>query len=132
MSDALASYRKQYTYYAQRLLADLGLTEVEQPLRSELLAGIEHYINVVITNVILANLKEPQLTQIQSDLDRGQSQGEIVARLAGTMPDIEIKIADALAEAYDQLLSESRQLSHALVQPKSSGNTEDQSSSPTN
>jgi hypothetical protein len=112
----LTIFREQYSYYARRLLGDLGLSDLEEPLRSQLLASIERYISQVLSNTLLENLDETALKGINEMLERGAADEEVMTYLVGTIPDIQQKIALALSNAYARMLAETRQLTQTIIQ----------------
>jgi hypothetical protein len=112
-------YREQYSYYARQLLSDLGLGDLGQPERGQLLLAIEEYVEKVITNALLENLTEEQIDAADTIMARGGGQEEIIVHLLETTPDIELKIADALTTTYASMLDESRQLASAIVKHSS-------------
>lgn len=110
----ISGYRELYSYYAKQLLADLGLADIAQPERGELLEAIEQYTQKVMMNVLLENITEEQADQTEGILRRGGNEQDVILHLLSTTPDIQIVMADALTEAYAKMLSESSQLANAL------------------
>lgn len=109
----LTPFREQYSYYAKKLLSDLGLGELPQPERGQLLGSIELYTQQVIVNALLENLEGADAEEANQILDE-QGGEAVIGYLIATIPNIEIKMADALAEAYARMLTEAKQLSDAL------------------
>lgn len=111
----MSQLREQYSYYAKRLLSDLGLGDLGQPERGQLLASIEAYVQQIMFYTILQNLDQENLTKANKMMGEGVDETEVMARLLGSLPDLPMKLADSLALAYAQMLDEARQLSQALI-----------------
>lgn len=111
----LTGYREQYSHYAKRLLSDLGLAEIGQPERGQLLEAIEHYVERVMVNTLLESLNEEQLNEAEGIMNRGGDMEQVLIHLLSTTPNVEVKMADALAQAYARMLEESRQLAKAIT-----------------
>lgn len=112
----LTKYREQYTYYSQKLLSDLGLGDVAQPERGELLLAIEKYVQQVLTNTLLENLDDTSLDQVETMLSSGSDEDEVAAYLVMNIPEIDVKMADALATAYARMLKECQAITDAVLQ----------------
>lgn len=110
----LTPYREQYSFYARKLLSDLGLGDIQQPQRGELLAAIEQYVQQVLTNTLLENLTDDQIETVESMLDNGSSNEEVITHLMATMPNVDVVMGEALAKTYAQLKKESKQMATAL------------------
>lgn len=110
----ITHYREQYTFYARKLLQDLGLGDVPQPERGELLAAIEANIQQVLTNVLLENVSDQHMAAAEHILEDGGNTEDVVIYLATHIENVDIKIADAIASTYAQLLSESQQLAEKI------------------
>lgn len=121
--DQLNNYREQYSYYARRLLSDLGLGDLGQPERSQLLEALEGYVQQIMVNTLLENLTPEKLDEASEILDRGGDNETVVVHLINQVPEIETKMAQALTEAYARMLSEARQLTQAIVSPTSTEQT---------
>ncbi len=111
----LTPYREQYSYYAKKLLSDLGLGDLPQPRRGLILVAIENYVQQILLNTILENLDETSLDKADRLIEEGVEPQDAVARVMLSMPDMDLKIADALAACYAQMVDEARQLSVALT-----------------
>lgn len=107
--------REQYSYYAKRLLEDLGLSSVGQPQRGKLLAAIETYVQQVILNTLLENVSEDALKEAEKMLDQDAPREQVVAYLLVSTPDIELFVAEALMESYARMVDESKQLAEAIT-----------------
>jgi hypothetical protein len=127
--DALNQYREQYSYYAKKLLTDLGLGDLAQPERGQLLAAIEQLIGKIMTNTLLENLAEEQMTEAEGILNRGGNQEDVVMHFLSTTPDIQTKMIEALTEAYARMLNEANQLTVALGYKAKNDQNSDQSGS---
>lgn len=123
----LTRYRERYSEYARRLLSDLGLGDVPNPERGQLLAAIEGYVNQVLTNTLLENLDDTHLAQVEAMQERGAGQDELVAYLVTNIPEFDTKVARSLESTYGQLLEETRALAQAVAgQHVSAPETQDQ------
>lgn len=110
----LTQYREQYSYYARRLLDDLGLGDLGQPERGRLLLAIEAYVQQVMLNTLLEHVDDAALTKAEEMMENDTSHEEIVAFLLLSVPDIELHMAEALASTYARMLEESRRLTEAI------------------
>lgn len=115
MNDELKAYREQYSYYAQKLLSELGLGAVAQPERGRLLASIEQYIGQILTNTLLESLSDEHLDQVELLLEEGKTQEDVVVFLLDTVPDMQLRVAEAFVAAYDRILEDSQALRKAIT-----------------
>lgn len=111
----ITPFRAQYTEYARQLLSDLGLGSLEEPLRGKLLASIEKYVSLVITNTLLENLDDTAIEGIDRLLERDAREEEVTAYLVASIPGIEMKLTTALETAYKRMLEESQQLTQEVM-----------------
>lgn len=123
----LTNYREQYSHYAKRLLSDLGLGEVGQPERNQLLVAIESYVQQILVSTLLENLTPEMLDEVDAIIERGGDQDQVITHLISTIPDMDIKISEALAAAYARMLHESRELTSAIVAATSTNTSADTS-----
>ncbi len=117
-AQSLDTYREQYTFYAKKLLSDLGLGDLGQPERTELLSTIEQYVQQVIMNTLLENLDEPITTEAEKILNEGGTQEDALVYIMSAIPDIEYRITVALTESYARMVDEARQLADTLAANK--------------
>lgn len=106
----LVPFREKYTAYAQRLLFDVGMEDLEQPLRGQFLASIDKYMSQIITYTVLTSLDKNSIDKISQMLEQNETQDEVVAYIVACSPGIEVKIANALDNSYAKILQEVRQL----------------------
>ena len=106
--------REQYSYYAKRLLEDLGLGAVGQPERGRLLAAIETYVQQAMLNTLLENVSEESLKEAEKLLEEDAPREQVVAYLLVSTPDVELFMAEALMESYARMVDEAKQLTSAI------------------
>lgn len=110
----LNSYRAQYSAYARKILQDLGLGDLPQPERGQLLASIESYTQQVLTNELLTNLRPADLDEAEAILANGGDEEEMATYLVMNVPEIELKMGEAMARTYARLMAECKQLAAAI------------------
>lgn len=111
----LTAYREQYSHYARRLLSDLGLGDLPQPERGQLLTAIESYVQQLLLNTLLENLDPQHIEAADKILKETNDQEEVMGYLLANVPNIELKMANALAESYAQMVAEARELAKAIT-----------------
>lgn len=114
-SHYLQPIREQYSYYARRLLQDLGLSDLTGPLRSQVLVSVEQYLSQILTNTILQHADQTTLIGVNDMAENGRTDDEVTAYLIASIPDIDKKIAQAMADSYAKLLEQSRVFSQAIA-----------------
>lgn len=112
------NFREQFSYYAKSLLDDLGLADVGQPERGQLLAAIESLVQKTMVNVLLENLTDEQAEQAEGILQRDGTEEDVIIYLLATTPDMQTKMADALTEMYARMINESQLLAQAISKKK--------------
>ncbi len=117
----LTPIRRQYSFFAQRLLDDLGLSDLKQPLRSELLAGIEAYVSQVLTNTIIMNLDDATINAMAKRIDSGEEQDELIAYMVASTPNLSQKLDETFAETYDKIKAEIQELTKATIDAQFNG-----------
>jgi hypothetical protein len=118
-------FQEQYEKYMAQILSDLGLQDLSEPLRSRLANAIEQHMSQVVLNTILKNLDDNAISMINDMLEQGKAQEEILIYLSSSIPGIDSKLAKATNDAYQQLLSESRQLAASTINARSATTTPD-------
>lgn len=113
-NEILEQYREQYSYYAKQLLDDLGLGDLIQPERGQLLSAIEELVNKIMFSTMLENLTQQQMEEAEGILKRGGNQEEVAMHFIATTPNIQTKMIDSLTETYAQILNEANQLAIAI------------------
>lgn len=111
----LDAYREQYSLYARRLLDDLGLGDLGQPQRGQLLLQIETYVQEVMLNTLLEQLDDDLVKEADKILEDGGTNEEAIAYLMLSIPNIDIIMAEALAKSYAEMLEETKQLAEAVA-----------------
>ncbi len=106
----LTPFRIEYTEYVERLLADLGLSDVEEPERSRLILALENHMNQVLTRTLIANLDEAAAENIHKMLEKGEDDSSVLIYLVSSIPDIEEKISNGLEKSYQEILAETDKL----------------------
>lgn len=113
--------RQQYSQFASQLLIDMGLNDLEQPVRGQLLQSIDQYLSQVMTQTILENIKPETAKRIDQLVQEDRNQEEIIAFLVAATPGLESKITEAMEAAYARMVTEVHRLTTEVAKDLTSG-----------
>jgi regulator of PEP synthase PpsR (kinase-PPPase family) len=111
----LSALRERYSDFASQILFDLGMNDLQQPLRGKLLSSIDQFLNQTLTYTVVRNISPQTAKKISELIEKDKSSEEVIAYLVSMTPDMESKIADAVESAYAQMISEVHQLTQELA-----------------
>ncbi len=111
----LAYLRQRYSSLALQLLTDLGLGDLGQPMRSQLLSSFDNLISQRITQLILTNLDETAAKGIAKMVTSDEPEEATISYLIASTPGIKEKIEAGLADSYAEFIQEARELTQALT-----------------
>lgn len=124
----LTPFREQYSSFAAQMLHDLGMSDLQQPLRGQLLSSADQYLNQVLLHTILINITPATAERIKELTESDKPNDEIIAYLISSTPGLQRRIQEALQEGYANLVAEVRQLTKEVARdfandPKNSAET---------
>ncbi|MFA6423091.1 MAG: hypothetical protein WCW17_01415 [Patescibacteria group bacterium] len=97
------------TELADQILKDLGLENLADPTKSELIELIRERVAQKTMEVILANLPDSNPDDLEKMMEN-KTEEEIIQEISTTIPDFKGKLSNAIVELYQELKEAAQKL----------------------
>lgn len=100
---------EQQIEIADQLLKDLGLENLKDPVKSQLIETIRDRVAQKTMLVLMENLPESEIPALEQAIEN-KNENEIIQEMVKRIPDLNEKLTSALADLYKELLEDTKKL----------------------